>query len=213
LEIGVWRGKAALELAIQARKEADERCVLVDMHIQLPDLQYEFARLGMLVNEHAIVIEGDARALSRMKSIVEPPGRYRWIHVDEEHSAAAILEELERAESLLCDGGIVCINAYMSPTHPQVTSAILRYVEEANGGLRMFLGGFDKAYFTTPSHFQHYMDFCYRDLITELEMLEAYTTLTKKTRATDSLNFFGICDRHLERRFLGLDGDDERVEY
>jgi Methyltransferase domain len=212
LEIGVWRGKAALQLALHARRDAREQCVLLDKYVERADLEYQFARLGMILDEQATVMEWDARELSRLEQVVHPPQRFRWIHIDEEHSAAAILEDLHLAARLLCDGGIVCINAYMSPTHPQVTAAILRYVEDPRGELCMFLGGFDKAYLTTRSHFRAYMEFCHHHLIAQLETHEAYATLTKKTRA-DELNFFGICDRSGGKALMGLDGDDERIEY
>src|SRR4051794_6026794 len=130
LEIGVYQGKSAGMLALHRRGE--ESCVLVDVlpltHVRhrieqaVPDAKCEY-------------LQEMSQFLLRHPFVREAARDFRWIHIDGEHSAQAVSNDLALAETLLSDRGIIVLDDFFSPCYPQITQALFRFLEANPGRL------------------------------------------------------------------------------
>ena len=93
LEIGVWHGKsAALTLMHTDRKT--EKLFLVDAHFQERSTQKTLKSAAGWRRPHVHLMECDSRTLLTEPLLAERKGTFRWIHVDGEHSVAALRNTL-----------------------------------------------------------------------------------------------------------------------
>jgi methyltransferase family protein len=204
LEIGVYRGKSAALICLHMAQQ--EKLLLVDPQ----GLESVKATLLPVKPENVICYSCISRRLP-MTDLLALYGRCRWIHIDGEHSASTCSHDLGLADLLLSDQGVLVVDDFMSPRHPQVTASVFNYMHSHPFSFRIFLCGFLKAYLVRPQHIFRYMHFVRDNLTDELIKRSFAERITfYKSTVPDDYNCFGI-GRFEGTPMIGLDQDRTRI--
>jgi hypothetical protein len=211
LEIGVWHGKSAALLALHA-DPTSEVCVLVDKHLARDRVEATLRSVRGELDASIKLLSCDSRALPSSPFTVEGRHQFRFVHIDGEHTAGAIHNDLTLADGLLAGDGIVAVDDFMSVRYPQITEAVLRYVREHPEQFTLFLCGFNKAYLVRPHAARRYLEFTAQRLSEELEQRSIEATLYKTTWPAE-MNCFGVGQRQEHGRLRGPDWDQDEILY
>ncbi len=209
MEIGVWRGKSATLMAVHSNP-AHEVCVLVDKYMDDRSVTSALQNVYSDLNDSFQLLRMDSRRLHTDPLMLDGFERFRWIHIDGEHSGRAIINDLTIANSLLSDGGIVCLDDYFNWLYPQVTEAVNRYVREHPEQFALFLCGYNKAFLARPHHVHRWLEFCRDEMGADLEARGVEATLAKSTLSAE-MNTFGMGPRFEGQKLRGPDWDQETV--
>lgn len=209
LEIGVWRGKSAAMLAIHADPRR-EKLMLLDKYLTPNELRENLGLVRGPLDDSIQFIQGDSRRLAVDPLIAEGFESFRWIHIDGEHSAGAVTNDLLIAQTLCAPNGIVCLDDFFNWMYPQVTEAVLRYVRENPDHFALFLCGYNKAYLARPHYVHTLLDFCKVRLADELEARGVEATVAKTTWPAE-MNTFGIGPRFEGKALRGPDWDQRTI--
>lgn len=209
LEIGVWKGKSAALLALHS-DPSSEVLLLVDKQFDQPTVERALGEVYGDGPSSYQMLETDSRVLLRDTMMVDAFESFRWIHIDGEHSARAVMNDLEVANGLLADDGVVCVDDYFNFLYPQVTEAVNRYVRENPDDFALFLCGYNKAYLARPHRVHRYLEFCKTELCTEFEARGVEATLAKTTLPAE-MNTFGMGPRFNDQPMRGPDWDQDTV--
>lgn len=201
-EIGVWRGKSALLLALHATRE--ERLYLAD----ICDLRDVRTLLERFVTPGQIrVLEGrSSRLPGRLSEIPDVRG-FRWFHVDGEHSGEAVVNDLRVANLLLQDEGIVCLDDFFHAMYPQVTAAAFEFLATHRHDLTLFLCGFNKGFLCRPTAAPRYLEAIRSSLVSDLARRNVRDVTVFRTTTASDMNCFGIDRRWKDYDYYGLDAD------
>jgi predicted O-methyltransferase YrrM len=209
LEIGVYYGHSAMMLALHCRGE--ETLLLID-----PSKYVEEAR-KVLTSFNAASFE-IIKARSSDGQSWALTSRYthalRWIHVDGDHKAEAVWNDLSLANCLLADTGIICVDDFFNPGYPQLTYSVCRFLEQNRARLQLFLCGYNKGYLARPHAMQKYLQAVRQDLARGLTT-RGFTDFTIfKTDYPNEVNAFGVvAGRWKDLEYYGLDEDPEQIPY
>ncbi|MBE9063830.1 class I SAM-dependent methyltransferase [cf. Phormidesmis sp. LEGE 11477] len=163
LEIGVWQGKSAFLQMLHTR--SNESCVFIEPYLN------EAAKTAIESSNR--VCRCEFYPIKSSDFVYTPryatsDKTFRWLHIDGDHSAAAVLGDLELSNKLLGPDGIICVDDFFSLQHPQVTTAVLKYLADHTDELTLALCGFNKAYICRTSAYPLYLKFVEETLIDEL---------------------------------------------
>lgn len=205
LEIGVYHGKSAALSALHAQK--GETCLFVD-----PGLDQDAEKMLQDVGA------GEAEVVRSRSDFLNAPGflskwskSHRWIHIDGEHSGMAVSNDLEIADQLLHQNGIVSVDDFMSDAYPQITLAVYRYLDRYPGRFTLILTGFNKGYLCRPYlalALRRYMAGEFRTAMAARDVTDF--TLWRST-VPDDMNTFGVTPKQLNQEFRGPDWAPEAV--
>lgn len=185
-EIGVFRGKSAALCCLHARTE--EHVVLVDPY--RPDEVKSTVAPAKSDN----LVFFPCRSVALPRSAIDPYiGQCRWIHIDGDHTGHACTFDLNLANSLLDDQGVVVVDDFLSPAYPNLTAAVFLYLHNNPFAFRLFLCGFNKGYLVRPRACRMYLEYVRDDLQNDLRARDygKKVTLLKKT-SPDDMNCFGM---------------------
>ncbi len=206
LEIGVLEGKSGLLLAMHATPA--EKLVLVD-----PQMPIWVRRRFEVFHPGAnLYLEAASHALDALPIHKLGLRRFRWIHIDGEHSGTTVLDDLRRA-ALLCAGdGVICIDDFFSPSFPQVTAATFRFLDARRGEFALFLVGAGKGYICRARAQRVYLQIIAREFPDGLLMRAIKGKALYKTTWAADLNCFGLDDAWQDRAIRGPDWAPDMVE-
>jgi predicted O-methyltransferase YrrM len=206
LEIGVYQGKSAAMAVLHRRGE--ETCVLVD---PLP-LHGVRQRIEQALPEAKCqYIQEMSQYLVRHAFVREAARDFRWIHIDGEHSAQAVQNDLSIAETLLSERGIVVIDDFFSPFYPQITQAVFRFIDANPGRLNLVLCGYNKGYLCRPKAAREYLLFIRHGLYANLARRGVGRVTICKTSEPADMNTFGIIERYEDLDYRGPDWDPHNI--
>ena len=86
----------------------------------------------------------------------------RWFHIDGEHTGTAVYRELEFANRIVNNDGIVVIDDFFSPRYPANTTEVIRYLEKNPFHFRLLAVGFNKGYLCRPESLPRTWTSCVR---------------------------------------------------
>jgi hypothetical protein len=206
LEIGVWKGKSAALAALHC--QPGYACVFVDA-LPLDDAKASISRVVPEVTCH--YLREQSQFLANQPFVAQGCGGFRWIHVDGEHSGQSVTNDLEIADHLLSDRGIVVFDDFLSPAYPQVTQAIFQFLTTRPGRLALVLCGFSKGYLCRPKAAREYLQFVRTSLYSDMVERGCDRVTIWKTTEPGDMNTFGISDRFLEFNYRGPDWDENTI--
>ena len=134
LEIGVWKGKSAALAALHC--EGEDACVFVDA-LPLDEAKARISKVVPATTCH--YLQEQSQFLARHPFVAQGPRAFRWIHVDGEHSAQSVINDLEIVDHLLSDRGVAVFDDFFSPGYPQVTQAVFQFMSASPGRLALVL--------------------------------------------------------------------------
>ena len=202
LEIGVFQGKSAGMLALH--RQGEETCVFVD-----PAPLHEVRqRIEQAVpGAKCEYMQEMSQFLPRHSFVRDAARDFRWIHIDGEHSAQAVSNDLALAEMLLSDRGILVLDDFFSPGYPQITQALFRFLEANPGRMALILCGYNKGYLCRPRAAHEYLSFMRTSLYSNLAKRGAQGVTVCKTSEPADMNTFGIIERYNDMDYRGPDWD------
>jgi len=192
-EIGVWRGRSA---AVLGTYQADsETLYLCDVRVDEAAIRSAFESVGVR-DRKLVTISAPSSDLPARLDLRAMHQGVRWMHLDGEHTGAAVYGELEVAQQIVSTDGLVVIDDFFSPRYPANTVEAVRYLEKNPFHFRLFAVGFNKAYLCRPESLAKYMDFAAGGLSDALLGYGCKTTLFKTTGAwdTDAIGITGFVD-------------------
>jgi Methyltransferase domain len=200
MEIGVFKGKSATMAALHSH--ANETCVLVDP-MPLDEVRQRIEHLAPEAQCH--YLQEMSQYLLRYPFLTEAARDFRWIHIDGEHTAQAVSNDLSIAETLLSDRGILALDDFFSPCYPQITLALFRFLEANPGRLALILCGYNKGYLCRPKAAREYLTFIRSSLYPNLAKRNCQrVTVCKTTGRHEHFRSNRAVQRHgLSRTRLG----------
>jgi predicted O-methyltransferase YrrM len=206
MEIGVYYGKSAVLMAMHAQE--NEELFLVDCT--------DFV-------DHAKVTVANVRSekVSVLKVKSSDPGVWklanararalRWIHIDGDHKAETVQNDLLLANMLLNDDGIICVDDFCNTRYPSLTYAVCTFLEQHRNELQMFLCGFNKVYLVRPIQLHRHLHAVRDKLGDALAKLGFNNFTIYKTDLPGAINCFGIAGRWEKYVYYGLDEKPELI--
>jgi predicted O-methyltransferase YrrM len=144
MEIGVFRGWGSYLPARYCRP--DEKIVLVDIAQHHLDLSKTFLTYQAKVHEELIEsLLVDSAAGLGLAGLLGSNRRFRWIHIDGEHSYAAVMQDLDSAARLASTDAVICVDDVDHPLAPGINDALLDWLGR-NRQWKLLLRGYNKAY-------------------------------------------------------------------
>lgn len=205
LEIGVYKGKS-VALAVQHLRP-EEQFVMIDGTHYIDEAK---ATLEPYLKGRGVYHKKMSNLITT-ESIGLAPRSMRWIHIDGGHTGYEVTSDLEMAEKLLADDGVLAMDDFFFPMYPQVTEAIYGYLANNPFKLTLILVGYLKGYFCRPSFAWRYRE-AIRHVFPGALRSRGLTDFTLyKTTPTEECATYGIAGATDGRTFYGLDNDPDRI--
>lgn len=161
LEIGVFKGRSAMLLAHRARP--GERLVLVDIEPYLDQ-----AKLGAIFPGFEFVQCGSEDFPHRFAGYADLKRACRVVHIDSSHGFRATLHELEMAETLLADRGIIILDDFTNLNYSQIIAATYKYLYSGKSDLMMFLVTEEKGYLCRRGDFEVHAGYVLARIVSDM---------------------------------------------
>jgi predicted O-methyltransferase YrrM len=209
LEIGVYYGHSAVMLALHCK--GAETLLLVDPSDYVDEARKVLTGFNALRFEIVKARSSDSQSWALTSQYRHA---LRWIHVDGDHKAEAVWNDLSLANCLLADTGIICVDDFFNPGYPQLTYTVCRFLEENRAQLQLFLCGYNKGYLARPNAIRKYLDAVRQDLAREITARGFADFTIFKTDSANMVNAFGIVKgRWKDLEYYGLDEDPNQILY
>lgn len=162
LEMGVYKGRSAAIFGPGLR--AGERLVLVDICDQL-----DRAAIRPFADSVDFIVASTTDMREAMPNYRDRRRSFRFIHIDASHAYKATYNELEMADDLLGNGGIIAMDDFTNLDFSQNMAAIFRYLFAGSTHLTAFLVTNEKVYLCRKPDFEFYAGFVLNRLLSEME--------------------------------------------
>ena len=215
-EIGVWKGKSAIEIAKFLRE--NEKLLLIDPLLD-NNKDEIFASLKEITGKDKSYLQiypgysEDFEYYSEAKQYLK---KTRFIHIDGCHVGENVFNDLILAEKFLSKNGVIVIDDFFNDEYPQITEATYKYLFKNEYSLRIFLVGANKAYLCRPNSYAFYYNFCISMLQKELLVRGFAMKIMKTSPIGDcfaiSLEAFDATN-DLPNGFQGFDWAPDKIEY
>ncbi len=197
LEIGVWKGRSAALMARHLR--AAEDMWLLDSWPQQEDVKKSLAAvLGDNIQQHSITLfSGTAREAALAIPLAR---RYRYIHVDGEHTAAGLRADLVLARRVMEPTGLIVIDDIFHGMYPQLARAMFAFLDNEGRDLACVLLGFNKACLCHTQMMDTYGDLIFESINPEMAAREVPVTLCRTTDRVEWPGYALVHDMGMPRR-------------
>lgn len=173
VEFGVYKGKSAFILANCT--VPDETLALVDIKI-LP----EVADIKKLLPDVQIHEKSSIKFFNSRKLSKTFENKVRFLHVDGSHTFDNVTEDLEIAEALVSENGLVVLDDFLNPHYPQVQAATYRHLYVGNSRFSVFLIGDNKAFLCNKNHHGRWLTYSTKAFADDLEAI-GYPVMLSRT--------------------------------
>jgi hypothetical protein len=177
LEIGVYKGKSAILGALHLRE--GEAAVLVDLN-PVPETRAVLEKVRPGAN---VYLECPSTEAAFNREITARAGRFRWCHVDGDHTGYSALHDIRLCASVLAPKGILVVDDFFNFRYPQLTASVYRFLFDHPIEWKMVFAGANKAYLCRAAHYRTYEAIIRKDLITLCKQHDL--TLCKSSYASD----------------------------
>lgn len=163
-EIGVHHGKCFIALCLALT--GDQKAYAIDLFDdQSANLDHS-GRGDRGIFEQNLIRHGipadrvliDARSSERVtaEDILEKTGPVRFFSVDGGHWRDIVLNDLKLAQAVMSEDGIIAVDDFMRPQWPDVTVALIDWLENSAGDFVPFAIGYNKLYLCRRSRSADY---------------------------------------------------------
>ncbi len=206
-EIGVQHGKSALLSALHLR--GDEWQVYCDLYLR----DEARARIESIRSERTIFLRKSSTLVRIDSDLAEATGGYRWIHIDGNHSTSVVYKDLELADQLLGDDGMLVLDDFFSVQYPQITASYYHYQATHPFAFRPVLVGYNKGYLVRPLVARRYLEYLRDRFYDEISALGHDAVRVFKSTAPDDYNCFGLAPAMGDKSgYQGPDWAHDRIE-
>ena len=212
LEIGVYKGKSAAHWSLYARP--DETLTLIDFSLD-ETIQ---ARVGVAHPHNNCLKRQWTQDISRDDPLFQQSGQYRWLHIDGGHTGEDVTRDINLVKDLASPDALIVIDDFFSPRYPQITWAILGWLQGNAAEFKPLLLTQQKLFICRAPAAPRYLRFIKDELATAMEQRGADVfSIFKTTRPEDlnvfSLGFFSAWTRTpVSGRYIGPDDNPSSIE-
>jgi hypothetical protein len=160
LEFGVYRGKSAA--LIGRHLNPTEHLTLVDIADYL-----DRRAIALFQAAATFMICGTEDFKKKYASYNRKRKSFRFIHIDASHAFRATFRELQMADELLADDGVIAMDDFANLNYSQNIAAIFKYLFTTKTDLTIFLTTNEKAYLCRRSAFGKYASFVLDRMLAE----------------------------------------------
>jgi len=205
LEVGVWQGRSAVLMAAHLRAEED--FLLLDSWLQKDEILSNMsAAMGERFQQHPIhLFQGTVRELA---PAVAPAKRFRFIHVDGEHTNAGLRADLQLARQLMEPTGLIAVDDIFHPMYPHLVRELFAFLDGEGRDLVCVMLGFNKAYLCRSRFLDAYSDVILERINAGMAERGVPVTLCRTTDRVEWPGYSVIADIGMARR-----GPDLRKDY
>jgi hypothetical protein len=144
---------------------------------------------------------------AREASLAIPPARrYRYIHVDGEHTAAGLRADLVLARRVMEHTGLIVIDDIFHGMYPQLARAMFSFLDNEGRDLACVLLGFNKACLCHTQMMDTYGDLIFDSINPEMAAREVPVTLCRTTDRVEWPGYALVKDIGMPKR--GPDNSD-----
>lgn len=195
LEIGVAYGRSALMMGMHLRHDATLR--LVD--------------IGTALMEQSVALIGP-HCPGRVEPILQysealPPDSLpalgtRFVHIDGDHGTWGVQTDLDLADRVLRQDGVVVLDDFFSESFVGVTWGAMSWLARNPGRFEMVLVGFNKAYLVRPRAARRTLEFIRDGLQPHLAACGQPANTLLRTDDPRACGCFGITARQFDRDYV-----------
>jgi ubiquinone/menaquinone biosynthesis C-methylase UbiE len=217
LEIGVLNGKSAT-LASMYLSDT-EKAVLIDIN----PCQEALDRVASVKSSGVEFFQTASHAAKHERTITDLAGKYRFIHIDGDHSGYNVTNDLIFAADVMKEDGIICMDDFFNPIYPQVTAAIYKFLFDNPLTMKMVLCGGNKCFLVKASSYRLYENLIRSYYMDHGAMNGLNISLHKSTYSHDMGCFsmwsehdrkaFGLTFSQDDRRVIGIDADNNDIVF
>ena len=165
MEIGAWHGKSAAMLAVHASRS--ETVFIFDIEVR-KELSENISRFSKVLDTSIKLSKANSFTKITPSFCSEQYRKMRWVHVDGDHSAYGVYNDLELANSVLHPHGVLVVDDFLNERFPQVSEVTYEYVSSHKYELCLLLVGGNKGYFVRPKFRDFYFFHLDNSLASEL---------------------------------------------
>ena len=204
LEIGVWKGRTSALMARHLR--SGEGIWLVDSAPQQTEITQSLQSVvGERFNQLSIqLVPGTAREARRSLG----DKCFRYIHIDGEHTAAALRGDLALSLQVLEPAGLIVIDDIFNDLYPQLARGLFAFLDQEGRDLACVLTGFNKAVLCHTRFMDAYGDLIYENLHAEMAARQVPVTLCRTTNRVEWPGYSVVSHIGIPRR-----GPDYQMQY
>lgn len=200
MEIGVWYGFGAGFILHHLAE--DEHLLLIDKYMNWEQFGSTLEFFVPGANARAVLMRRDSKSIFSNDIDSKFLGGCRFLHVDGEHSYEAVLKDLELAEALLSDSGMIVVDDVLNALCPQVTQALFEYCN-ASETLELLMFAFNKAYLVRKKALDPYRQWFMRAFSeTETPLIDVTVSYGSKD---GNPGYWSILPRGNGKRFIFVD--------
>ena len=206
LEIGVWKGRSAALLAAHLRLGED--LVLVDAWLKKDEIIANLsAAMAQGLNLQSVkLFQGTARELA---TAVGPVRRFRFVHIDGEHTGAGLRADLSLARKITEPTGLIAIDDIFHPMYPHLAKEMFTFLSTEARDLVCVMLGFNKAYLCQSRFLDAYSDIIFQRINDGMANRKAPVTLCRTADRVEWPGYSVIANNGRPRR--GPDFNDQYV--
>lgn len=186
LEIGVWHGKSA---ALTAGHIApDEQFLMIDAIAERlrPHITETFTAVGQdLADPKFKLVQSYSQDTLDHVGEKQLKQRFRFVHVDGLHDARTVYTDLEVADRLTAENGIVVLDDFFSPAFPGLTASYFAYAQRHPYSFVLIMVGARKGVLARPRYAEAYRKALICNLDTRLSAEGLNMTLHKPSADED----------------------------
>lgn len=113
-------------------------------------------------------------------------GRFRWCHIDGDHTGYSTAEDLHTCAHLVSERGLICVDDFFNFKYPQLTAAVYDFLIANPLRFRMLFCGFNKCYICRAPDYAAYEKDIRENLFGHLREHGLKTQLFKTSYSFDS---------------------------
>ena len=162
VEFGVYKGKSAFLLAHFINPP--ENLVLVDTRILSEVSEIKKIAPGVRIFETSSKKFSESRKMSG-----DLHKKVRFLHIDGNHTFDNVAEDMEIAEKLVTDDGLVVLDDFLNPNYPQVQAATYRHLYTKNSRFAVFLIGGNKAFLCNKKNHNRWLNYAVSGFADDME--------------------------------------------
>lgn len=205
-EMGVHKGRSAVLGALYLRPE--EWCVLLDMN-PVPEAAEMIETFRAERNKFLCCLSNAARELPTVR---EHFGSCRWVHIDADHTGAAVTGDLALAADLISDTGIICLDDFFNFRYPQVAGAVYKFLFDRQPEFQLVFASGYKGYVCRSTAFRQYDDVIRNGMADFIEEHGLDLQLNRSSHASDG-GCFSLSIRMGQQRLVGVDWDPDEIVF
>lgn len=215
LEIGVWEGKSAA--AFIDKLYDKDKLYLVDPELKTKKekVSKNLSLISHNSKEKVFYFPLKSEDFKNEIATLHILNSFRFIHIDGNHTAEDVYKDLELADLLLFNNGIVVLDDFFNMIYPQVTEAIFNYIFTNPYRFKLFLCGYNKAYLCRPSLYSKYYTYVISFFQKEFIIRNKTVSINKTSSIGDSysvsLTNFSLNDCN-EKGIRGPDWKKDNIE-